>query len=193
MARSSALRIRQRRNASIASPTAAICARDTSPTTGRRSHAGVDTRRSYSARSTSAARRRRARPMSELLREVRGVLEQPGELPLPDHLGDEIGLRDDGGGARSAVQQRDLAEEVARVRPSQRSGHRSRPGGAFHDHNELVTVLALLGQCRPGRELQLRRRAGDELELVARARREERNALELIRCAAWSRLIAPPR
>ena len=88
---------------------------------------------------------------------------------VTDHLGDEIGLGNDRRRSRSAVQQRDLAEELAGFERRHRTATDVDVCSASEQHDE-VAALALSSEDLPPGERNLRGRARDELELLGRAR-----------------------
>src|SRR4029453_14301995 len=82
-------------------------------------------------------------------RHLRFRLEQRPEVLARERQRGEVRLGDDGGGARPAVHQRDLTEEVARDEPGERAAVRVlHLRLALHDHVERVTGLSLANDRR---------------------------------------------
>ena len=116
----------------------------------------------------------------ELLRQLGHLGEQARELPLADDLDGHGRLGDDGGRPGPVVEQRDLTHV--------------RAGAALGDHlpalpdldltaqhdDELVTGLALLGEHRAGRLLEVGGELRDQAELLLREAREQRDVRELL-------------
>ena len=104
----------------------------------------------------------------------------PGELALAEHDELHVGLGDDGRVAGRLVEQRQLAERVARAEGGDLAALAGDLGRAVEDHEELVAGLALGDEHLARRDPDVLGPPGDQLEVLAGAGREERDLLEVV-------------
>src|SRR5688500_9628475 len=116
----------------------------------------------------------------ELVRELRHLVEQTGELARPEHEHGAVGLGDRGGRARPLVEQRQLAEVGARPERRDLASVALDLDLALDEHEALPPDLVLLHEGAPFRDLDLVGGAGDALQILLRARREERHRCQVL-------------
>ena len=104
-----------------------------------------------------------------------GVAEEPPERLAGDHEQADGSHRDHRRRARRLRQQRDLAEEVARLERGDPAALPARFDRPVDEHEELAPLHALRDQLRAGRLVELVAERGDLAELLARAAREQRH------------------
>src|SRR4029077_6193084 len=113
-------------------------------------------------------------------REAGDFVDEAGELTLTEHDALHVALGDDGRVSGGLLEQRELAEGVARAEGRDLAAVSAHAGGPAEDHEELVARLALGDQGLSRRDSDVLGPAGDELEVLAGARREEGNLLEVV-------------
>ena len=120
-------------------------------------------------------------PASSLRGEAGDLVDEAGELALAEHDELHVGLGDDGRVAGRLVEQRELAERVARAERRDLAALAGDLGGAVEDHEELVAGLALGDEdlARPATCTSSARRATSWRSLREQAA-EERHLLEVV-------------
>src|SRR4029453_9167083 len=114
-------------------------------------------------------------------RHLRLRLEQRPEVLARERQRGEVRLGDDGGGARTAVHQRNLTEEVARDESGERAAVRVlHLRLALHDHVERVTGLSLANDRRSLHEPLLVDLVSEPLQEPRRHAGEQRHLCERI-------------
>ena len=100
------------------------------------------------------------------------------ELAMPEHQQPASRLTRRTDGAPAVVEQRDLAQEVARPKGPDRRSATVDPHIAGDDHVELVAERLLVRELMPGRHLELSAQCPDRLELVVVQPHEQRDRAE---------------
>src|SRR6266446_3621216 len=114
----------------------------------------------------------------EFAREAGHLVDEAREFALAEHDELHVGLGDDGGVAGGFLEQRELAERVARAELRDLAAPAAHPGVALEDHEEFVARLTLRDQGLAGGDPYVLRPAGHQLEVLSGASREEGNLLE---------------
>src|SRR5438093_13640065 len=109
----------------------------------------------------------------------RGVrLDERPELPGGHPVAAELAVRRDGGRAGALVDQRDLAEVVARAERAALLAALADLGLSGLDHEEPDAAVALARDLLAGRERPLLERVREQLEILLLEAREEGHAPE---------------
>ena len=116
----------------------------------------------------------------ELLGDLGDLGEQARELPLADDLDGHRGLRNDGGGPGTVVEEGDLAHVGARTSGGDHTVTLADLDLAVEHDDELVAGRAFAHEDGPRRLLERRRELRDELQLLLRQPLEQRHLGQLL-------------